>query len=92
MMVEMLVRRVVDGRVKLSVEMVDTRGDTECVNLTNSPVGLTALAAASRSPRCTTSLTTVAPTGVEDGFSRSKSNATSQSSGPSGKSLIGAGG
>jgi hypothetical protein len=36
MMVEMLVRRVVDGRVQFSIEMVDTKGDSECVTLTNS--------------------------------------------------------
>jgi len=64
MKVEMLVRRVVDGRVELSVEMVDTtvsKGDTECVN----PGRLTALAVASRSTRCTNSSTTDGLTAVE---------------------------
>jgi len=65
MKVEMLVRRVVDGRVELSVEMVDTKGDTECVN----PGRLTALAVASRSTRCTNSSTTVGLTSVEDASS-----------------------
>jgi hypothetical protein len=73
MMVEMLVRRVVDGRVQLSVELVDTyKGDTECV--AQRPLGrLTALAVDSRSPRCTTFVTTVGPTAVEDVSSRQKS-------------------
>lgn len=48
MMVEMLVRRVVDGRVQLSVELVDTyRGDTECVTRIRRPVRRTAQGAES---------------------------------------------
>lgn len=73
MKVEMLVRRVVDGRVQLSVELVDTyKGDSECV--AQRPLGrLTALAVASPSGRCTPSSTTVVLTVVEDVSSRSKS-------------------
>jgi hypothetical protein len=67
MKVEMLVRRVVDGRVQFSVELVATyNGDSECVTLTNPLGRLTALAVASRSKRCTSLSTTVVPTDAED--------------------------
>lgn len=71
MKVEMLVRRVVDGRVTFSVEMVDSnyKGETECVTLTRPPARLTALAVATSSRRCTPSSITVGLNVVEDGSS-----------------------
>jgi len=65
MMVEMLVRRVVGGKVIISVEMVDTRGDTECVTRIRSLVRRTALAAESSSQRCTSLSITGAQSAVE---------------------------
>ena len=66
MIVEMLVRRVVDGKVIISVEMVDTRGDTECVTRIKNQGRLTALAAESSSRRCTSLSITGAQSAVED--------------------------
>lgn len=52
MKVEMLVRRVVDGRVQFSVELVDTcKGENECVTRTKPPVRLTATAVATSTQR-----------------------------------------
>lgn len=71
MMVEMLVRRVVDGRVQLSVELVDTyKGDTECVTPTRPLGRLTALAAELPSRRCTLSSITGGSLDVEEGSFR----------------------
>lgn len=77
MMVEMLVRRVVDGRVQFSVELVDTyNGDTECVTLTRPPARLTALVVASSSPASRNSSTTEVPTVVVDASCRLKNMRT----------------
>ena len=65
MMVEMLVRRIIDGKVIISVEMVDTRGDTECVTRIRNHGRLTALAAGSSFQRCTSLSITGAQSAVE---------------------------
>ena len=72
MMVEMLVRRVVDGRVQLSVELVDTyNGGTECV-VRSTPVRLTAQVVESPFRRCINSSITDGLTVVVDDISLRK--------------------
>lgn len=79
MMVEMLVRRVVDGRVQLSVELVDTnKGGTECV-ARSTPVRLTALAVETPFRRCINSSITDGLTVVEDDTSLRKNERISTS-------------
>lgn len=73
MMVEMLVRRVVDGRVQLSVELVDTyKGDTECVTPTRPLGRLTAQVVESPFRRCINSSITGGLTVVVDDISLRK--------------------